>query len=548
MSDAGNSSTDAAAKISAGVGGFPASTPAREPYERPVSAPPKHEKTSPYILPPLNTNVGASSKTDPLLTPTRRNPGDQSPLSGTSSARLPFEGDDDEMVIIATSHLPRPIIPKPRRINEAYTGLLTALEDSNEALHTSLLQDVLNHNTIANNLGHNGITIVDALNKRLDEIRDWARHCRTTVKTLASQQEDTDRRYQTAKAELARLQAAPPTTPLNPAPGSDVPQIRVFPETPPTQPGYPTREGPIQYVMMQPSVTSPHIGEIPKTLSVPLQTNPVPNYNGSGDVESIFNFLKALQHHIRLLPHFTDLQRINYAQSYMQGSVSQWASEWQVHRPVGSWQRFLREFKQEWLPSTHTYYLSQKLQNMTLKSASQIDQFNYEYQSTLELLDITDLNTVTEGHPYFTLYLTKINNQSIQMAIQLQAHQSSLDKKPFTLKSVMRYVSRLFAAKALQAVTSAAPKPASKTAPPHRRQPTIRNIETTSAEEEEEAEALDLHAAQPRYATPTYVRRCHLCMALNHLMRECPLKPGLDALRRRKGSEKDKKDEPKGKD
>ncbi|RPA73144.1 hypothetical protein BJ508DRAFT_334364 [Ascobolus immersus RN42] len=477
---------------------------------------------------------------------------------------------------LTTSSLPRaPVYTGvPTTMRAAYTGLLDALKPTNEDLCLDLRQQVLALNEQAADVDADGITIMDVLNVRLDKIRDWAQACRTSICTYYYNLQQEKEKHHNTKQLLAQYQqdnpaqppAASPAAPQGLAAGDNnlapppppPPPPPLAPPQDPESPWQPRPAGrtttlpppaPYPYMLAAPTALSLEIGEIPKTLKIPLQTNPVPNYNGNSDPESIFKFTVALEHHIRLLSHFTDLQRINYASSYLQGSASQWAEEWKVTRPVGSWQRWLREFKEEWLPPTASYYLGNKLDTMVLKNGSQIDQFNYEFSTTLALLGYKDMSSITEGHPYFKTYLSKINNPATQQAIQQQAYQHGLDRKPYSLYHVMRYASRLFAAKMLHQ-SPAAPKPAAgpasrstkpkdrsikrnrtKSKRPHRA--TARAIEDGSfSSGSEDSETEEVQAVQQRTNPTPYVWRCHLCMATNHLMRDCVLKPKLDELRR----------------
>ncbi|RPA71842.1 hypothetical protein BJ508DRAFT_315232 [Ascobolus immersus RN42] len=528
--------------------------------EAPGGYPPSLTST-PLSAPGMKRVHSAPAKAE-SETPPRFTPGDPSP-SGSSARRREKQPAkpvsdyyDNAPFVLTTSRIPRTPVPRPARARDAEKGLLDTLCASNEALHAALLQDLLHYNEVASSVSSQGINVVDALNTRLDQAREWAQHCKRTIRQLLHQLEAEEAAHTATKSQVPPSPAplrddetSDDDVPIRPAGRAQhlpVPTVRI-------QPAYDPTRSPMtpQYVVMQ-SPSHPEIGDIPKTLTIPLQANPIPNYNGSGDVESIFNFIRALEHHMRLLSHFTDLQRINYASSYLQGSVSQWAADWHIRRPVGTWQRFIREFKEEWLPSTAKWYLGNKLQTMVLKNAAHIDQFNFDFQSTLELLDYKDMTIIDEGHPYYALYLSKINNPSILLAIQQQAHQYGLKNEPFNLPMVMRYASRLFAAKALQGAAPSITKPVTRAALPARRaQPAIRAIDISDADSQAEdplADSVELHVAQQRYAPPGYTRRCHLCMALNHLMRECPLKPGLEQLRRTQQSKSNEPAVKKGKD
>ncbi|RPA73993.1 hypothetical protein BJ508DRAFT_313287 [Ascobolus immersus RN42] len=540
-----------------GPGSFPASvtnTPTSVPLERSTSVPAKLEKETPLKLNTTHPR-GGSSRLSPNEPRSPISPNHPLVDKGKRPAR-----QEPYSLVLETSRLPRSAIPAPRNTRDADRGLLTAIAPSNEALHQSLLAAVIADNQVAESVGSTGISIVDALNRRLDEIREWSQHCQYTVKLLAHQLEHEKRLHAAAKQDLATQTTAhdDDTSDDDAQRLTAPPLVRIQPETPP--PGAiplpasgASTAAPTHYVVMQPqAAANPLIGDIPKTLDIPLKANPVPTYNGSSDPDLIFRFLRALEHHIRLLSHFTDLQKINYTKSYFAGSVATWGDDWQIRRPIGSWQRFLREFKAEWLPPTAAYYHGNKLQTMTLKSASQIDNFNYDFQSILAMLDVKDLTLITEGHPYFSLYVSKIQNPSIQLAIQQMAYQnlSSLHPKPVNLHEVMRYTARLFAARVLQSTSSATSKSGQRNPTSSNRnrpstQPALRAIDLSEQEESDfEGTTQELHATNAiRHQAPAYVRRCHLCMAINHLMRECPLKPSLDVLRRRQSDKTDKKED-----
>ncbi|RPA71952.1 hypothetical protein BJ508DRAFT_335522 [Ascobolus immersus RN42] len=162
---------------------------------------------------------------------------------------------------------------------------------------------------------------------------------------------------------------------------------------------------------------SPNTGRIditiPKALRVPLAAHPIPIFNGGGDIELTFEFIRAIEHHARLLDDdFNDAQKIKYVTTYLQGSVLQWAMEDWKHliATAGidpSWLNFLNAFRSTWVSENSHVYLTNKLEKMELKG-NQIDQFNHNYTTTLHLLNRINLSAIPESDQYYQIYVLLI--------------------------------------------------------------------------------------------------------------------------------------------
>ncbi|RPA72145.1 hypothetical protein BJ508DRAFT_335335 [Ascobolus immersus RN42] len=460
----------------------------------------------------------------------------------------PYIDDDQPFALITSSYDPSSN-PTPAGHKLAYRQLLTALGSDNEDLTTQLRAQVYAHN-LAVTEGKDEISIIDALCYRLDEIRHWAQHCKTTIVSLHYIVQKERAAHHATKTALRtaqdQLEAARIQVPTGIDSSDDEPTVPAPPHRG-AAPGLSTGLPDFRYDTAFPYITRgvPAFSrsiEISKSLKIPLEANKIPPYNGNKDPETIHKFLRALDHHIQLLKdEFSDYQLIRYASTNLQGSVLEWAQQYRSQHPTAPWKAFLQAFKTRWVSPTAHFHLASKLNAMQVKGASSIDTFNYEFSQTLDMLGYKPKD-VPEAHPYYALYQSKIKDPAIQQTIQTQAFTMGLQNEPMTLDTLMELASRLLAAKA--STTANPPRPPagnpSKSTGSHRRpfKAAVRALDSGSSADEDEnrAEAPPATGDQEAYAiqhrTSTYIRRCHLCMALSHMMKECPLQAGLQQLRR----------------
>ncbi|RPA85873.1 hypothetical protein BJ508DRAFT_302691 [Ascobolus immersus RN42] len=243
------------------------------------------------------------------------------------------------------------------------------------------------------------------------------------------------------------------------------------------------------------SSNSPTIVDItvPKAYRTQIQAAPIKYFEGSTDVETVYTFLKALDHHIRLLPN-----------AFM--------------------------------------VLNNKLEKMELRGAD-IARINDTYRATLDLLGVKDLSTIDESHQYFQMYMRKIKDPHILSTLTL----SSLSNNGLNLEDLLRYTARLMV---IKSTTPSAKNPSSSqtrdvapstnrnqskggranTKKPHKA--SVHNIEEGSEEESEEAVA----AVSSKPATTNRAasgsnnynpRRCFFCDDTGHMQSDCAAKKAL---------------------
>ncbi|RPA74627.1 hypothetical protein BJ508DRAFT_332914 [Ascobolus immersus RN42] len=282
---------------------------------------------------------------------------------------------------------------------------------------------------------------------------------------------------------------------------------------------------------------------IPKSYRAQVQANPLKMFEGSSEIEVIFSFLKTLEHHARLIRPWTDIQRIEYAISYLQGAAQIWAiDEWYPQATL-TWANFIAAFRRRWIPANARVHLHHKLARMELKGV-EVDRFNDLFVNTLNLLDVGNLDTIFEGNQYYSTYWAKIRDPNI---ISMLTQINITTEGGLTLDQLMRYTAKLMAAK----LTAAGPKPAAvppTTTPSQRNtnqkpQKKHHSLHTISNDENEEhEESLNAVQAGPSNnattakkpsgspGTPsanynsTTPRLCYVCEQPGHIMRNCELR------------------------
>ncbi|RPA77557.1 hypothetical protein BJ508DRAFT_310028 [Ascobolus immersus RN42] len=175
-----------------------------------------------------------------------------------------------------------------------------------------------------------------------------------------------------------------------------------------------------------------------------LAANEIKIFEGGTDLDVVFKFIKTLDFHIDMLEHtFNDAQKIEYALSYMGGTVRRWAKAWRASHRILRWTDFLTAFKHRWIPDTAHIYLANKLERMELKRA-EVDKFNDDYRTTLQLLDEDDLTKIKESNQYYKTYHGKIRDTDILSALRQYSLQI---RGGLNLELLMDYTSKLMLAK-----------------------------------------------------------------------------------------------------
>ncbi|RPA73116.1 hypothetical protein BJ508DRAFT_314108 [Ascobolus immersus RN42] len=334
-------------------------------------------------------------------------------------------------------------IPLPKTHNDAFRLLFEALGEDNTALDEILWSYVESIGEGEND----GPDIIEAINRQFEIIRIHARYALSAYEeskrfaaektkrvrqlesdkaiTLAAHESETDSLHR----ELENLQKK--CTSLEEA------ALKTTTESEDKLPDW-LRTAPLDH-----STHSTKAGtfEIPKALRLPLQANPITAFDGTGDTETVFKFIKSLDHHSKLLiDDFNDAQRIKYATGYLAGTALDWALQWRRDPTHTTWSSFMKDFRSAYVSQNAHIYLTNKLEKMELK-ASAIDTFNHEFKTTLQLLNL-DPRTVLESSQYFQIYTRKIKDPHIVMAIQQLSF-----AQPLYLEMVMTYAARLMAAK-----------------------------------------------------------------------------------------------------
>ncbi|RPA72627.1 hypothetical protein BJ508DRAFT_419399 [Ascobolus immersus RN42] len=182
--------------------------------------------------------------------------------------------------------------------------------------------------------------------------------------------------------------------------------------------------------------------EVPKGIKTQLQRDGLDIFEGSGDVEVVYKFIKGLEYHIDLLEdEFTNIQRIAYATSYMAGGARSWAKEWRraAVNTALTFDIFLAAFKTRWVPENAHVHLVQKLEKMELR-INKVDKFNEEFTNVLRLLEKHSCSDLRESDQYYKIYHRKIKDQNLLFAIQTLSLQTP---GGLTLEKLMEYVSKL---------------------------------------------------------------------------------------------------------
>ncbi|RPA71051.1 hypothetical protein BJ508DRAFT_336443 [Ascobolus immersus RN42] len=408
-------------------------------------------------------------------------------LSPRGSAPAPIQSGDEDpdyqvQIFTCTTVITDPkSIPVSDNHDNSFVKLFEQLGDDNNAL-----EEILWKYVETTGEGTEGPDIIQSINRQFDIIRIYARYALraydekkkelttalqrvTKLQTdhaaaLASHDTETDALQQ----ELTRLE-------------NEVKTLRKTTDTKDEDdlPDWLYKEKPLD---------KSHSFEIPKALRLPLQSNPITTFDGTGDTEVVFKFLRDMDHHIKLLiDDFNDAQRIKYKTGYMAGTALDWAINWRLQPGNTTWKQFITAFRAHYVSPNAHIYLTSKLERMEFK-ATAIDAFNHEYKSTLRLLELDPL-TILESSQYYQIYVRKIKDPQIVMAIQQLSFSTTL-----TLSVVMDYAARLLAAKLAAQPSRTAPArtnhparpPAARTGTPakNQRRPFQPKINATSGERE----------------------------------------------------------------
>ncbi|RPA74503.1 hypothetical protein BJ508DRAFT_332993 [Ascobolus immersus RN42] len=453
---------------------------------------------------------------------------------GAAPAPIP-SGDEDPDYQVQT-YTCTPVItdvksiPQPSSHDAAFTTLFEHLGEDNHALDEVLWHYVESNGTTA----EDGPDIIQAINHQFDLIRIAARYALSAYdakKTALSNAIAKTDQLQKEREQLLKSHEEE-TDALHVELNRTHDELKALKATSTTKK---TDYDLPEWLYKQKTTERATAFEIPKALRLPLQANPITTFDGTGETEIVFKFLKDLEHHIKLLhDDFTNAQKIKYATGYMAGTALDWAIDWRRQPSHITWSQFLYDFRLKYVSPNAHIYLTNKLERMEFKAAS-IDTFNHEYKSTLRLLEL-DPSSIVESSQYFQIYTRKIRDPQIVMAIQQLSFTTNL-----TLSVVMDYAARLLAAKlAAQPLRtgpsrppgtprSAAPKPGSSSKPSRRPfQPKAHHIEY------DEEEVYDAHAINPRTGKPRGPPRCFACDSYDHLIHECEFKQEWDQFRSKK--------------
>ncbi|RPA84354.1 hypothetical protein BJ508DRAFT_303830 [Ascobolus immersus RN42] len=288
---------------------------------------------------------------------------------------------------------------------------------------------------------------------------------------------------------------------------------------------------------------------VPKQYRTQLQATGLTAYEGGSDVEAIFKYIKTLNHHVRVLRGFSDIQKIEYAISYMAGSVHRWATDtWMkaTREEDKTWDNFITAFKQEWVPVNANLHLTTKLERMDMK-AYEINQFNDRYRAILELMDYDELTELKEENQYFKIYYRKIRDPHIIAALTTA---TLTNADGLNLDTLMKSTARLMAIRPQpeKSTSTTSKKPAHlKGKKVHK--PTVNNVEASDAEDDSDTEEINAVSSSNTQQSSnrggsnnrgrggwnrgggyrggfntnrTY--NCHLCNDGEHFWADCPLK------------------------
>ncbi|RPA80520.1 hypothetical protein BJ508DRAFT_327238 [Ascobolus immersus RN42] len=265
---------------------------------------------------------------------------------------------------------------------------------------------------------------------------------------------------------------------------------------------------------------------IPKALLTPLQANPIEAYNGTPDVDTIFKFIKQLEYHTNLLEdEFTNAELVKYATSYLTDSAADWARAWKKNASITSVDRtfesFITTFKARWIPANAHIHLTNKLNRMEFRGASQIDQFNHEYRNTLKLLQL-DPTHLLESNQYYQIYMSKIKDSNVLMSV----HQYAFGKQ-LSLDIAMDYVAQMFAIKiASQPATTSTSSSNRSDRYNQRGKKTTEKVNSVTTDANS-----DINTVSTRTNRPYGVPRCFACDATDHIIKNCPMKADWDKHR-----------------
>ncbi|RPA70807.1 hypothetical protein BJ508DRAFT_316189 [Ascobolus immersus RN42] len=393
-----------------------------------------------------------------------------------------------------------------------------------------------------------GITIGNALNYTFEYMRYLSTHCSSAYNYLLNETAGD-------RVEIDRLRAlvADSEERLRASEQERGEMIRALKDLPPldrkkttVKPEYDTTT--VTVTPGERRVVTPITGfiniEVPKQYRPQLVAAGLSVFEGGTDPDTVFTFIKALEYAIDMLSSvFIDAQCIEFASTYMVGSVRRWARQWKLSTDPNcqTWDRFLADFKHRWVPANAHVHLTSKLESMELKRHL-VDQFNDEYRETLRMLDIHDLRKLRASDQYYKLYLGKIRDPTIRAAIQHHA----LITGGLNLEILMDYTSQLM-------LTAAAAAPVKSTT-------TITTDKVTRDNKHKKqagtkAEPITINAIEDTKETSTKNRRwdrgtrparrtfaCFACGSAEHGLDECEDKAAfyeVVAARKTAGSGKD---------
>ncbi|RPA72340.1 hypothetical protein BJ508DRAFT_314839 [Ascobolus immersus RN42] len=434
--------------------------------------------------------------------------------SSTDNANVPWQCETvglstDELAAVAKDN--------------ALDNLCNALANSNEALHDQLL----NWEEFQLSTTLSQVNLGTAVNWKFDELREHLKRVVKDYGTLQTQILDNAKTITELRDALKASQIA--------VEESDKERGAVYAENLDLNTKLQAALAIQSSLPRTLSINPLHVDiTVPKQYAAQFKAMNLQVFEGTTNLDSVYNYIKALEFHIDTLEYvFTDSQRIEYAISFLRGSARKWAKEeWRKETFAPTWEGFLRAFKARWVPANAHVHLVNKLEEMELRRGS-VDAFNDKFRGILELLHISDLRTCRESDQYYKIYYNKIKDSALKQALLLRslATPGGLD-----LHTLMDYTSKLMLAlpahRPPTTPQSTTPQPnnakTDTSKPKKSGNAQVNNVEDGSQRGDSTIYAIAASTASPRSSSTGGTsssgdpRTCYSCNATDHLLRDCP--------------------------